>query len=782
MISLGKKGRYGQVFLIALVIAIAMFLPFVIYNKGYFLFAGDFNVQQIPFYKLAQEAVRTGNIFWNWGTDLGANFIGTYSFYLLGSPFFWLTIPFPTEILPYLMAPLFVLKFSLSAVTAYAYIKRFVSNQDYAVIGALLYAFSGFSVYNIFFNHFNDVVVVFPLLLIALEEYMENDRRGFFALAVALCAVVNYFFFVGQVVFLLMYFCVKTFSNSFKVTVKKFLFLAFESVLGVGIAMFLLLPSVLAITGNPRVNSQLTGYGILFYGDIQKYAAIIHSFFFPPDLPFSLNFFPDGAVKWTSLSGFLPLFSMCGVIAYMTTRRRSWPTRLFWLSALMALVPFLNSAFYLFNSSYYARWFYMPVLIICLMTALSLDRFKEVAYSKAITVTAIITFAFSLIGVLPKLENNQLVFFALVAHPERLWASVCIAFLGITLMSIVVEKMRSGKPVFRFIVLGIGAITFIYSSVYISTGKMSPTDDQWFIDNAIGGYNKISLPDEGFSRVDTFGGTDNQGMFWNLPNLQAFNSVVPASIMEFYPSVGVKRDVSSKPGSTRYELRALLSVKWLLIKEGDGTEVTQGFQYYTTQSGFKIYKNSNFIPMGFAYDYYMDESTFKSTLEQNRAKMMMRAIYLSDEQIGTYGSLLTPIPLEQMTDLDNLVTFSQTCDARRAQSTSSFIIDNRGFTATIDLAKENLVFFSVPYDEGWTATVNGQSVAVEKVNSGLSAVLCPKGASTIRFEYTAPGLKSGMMMTAISLAVLAAYVVVNQRNRKKRLSTAAAEGSVDSDE
>ena len=35
---------------------------------------------------------------------------------------------------------------------------------------------------------------------------------------------------------------------------------------------------------------------------------------------------------------------------------------------VFALVPILNSAFYALNSSYYARWFYMPVLILAAMT------------------------------------------------------------------------------------------------------------------------------------------------------------------------------------------------------------------------------------------------------------------------------------------------------------------------------------------------------------------------------------------------------------------------------
>ena len=63
-------------------VAAAAFLPYVVLDKGRFFFYGDFNVQQIPFYQLAHQAVREGNIWWSWKTDLGANFIGSYSFYL----------------------------------------------------------------------------------------------------------------------------------------------------------------------------------------------------------------------------------------------------------------------------------------------------------------------------------------------------------------------------------------------------------------------------------------------------------------------------------------------------------------------------------------------------------------------------------------------------------------------------------------------------------------------------------------------------------------------------
>ena len=194
-----RDNYFLKAFFLGLGLSFLVFLPFIFVDGGRFLFYGDFNVQQVPFYRLAHDAVRSGNLGWNHLTDLGANFIGSYSFYLLGSPFFWLTIPFPSEWIQFLMGPLLVLKFACATLTAYVYIHRYTKSGDTALIGGVLYAFSGFSIYNIFFNHFHEAIVFFPLLLAALDEYMATRRRGLFALAVFASCLVNYYFFVGLI-------------------------------------------------------------------------------------------------------------------------------------------------------------------------------------------------------------------------------------------------------------------------------------------------------------------------------------------------------------------------------------------------------------------------------------------------------------------------------------------------------------------------------------------------------------------------------------------------------
>ena len=163
------KPSYLRVFFLAFFMFSVIIIPDLVYNKGYLVYYGDFNSEQLPFIKHMHECVSSGNILWDWGTDLGSDFINAYSFYLLGSPFFWLMTLIPKEFVLYSVPWVLSLKYAFAALTSYAYIRRFTVRDSSAVIGCLLYAFSGFQAYNIFFNHFHDVTALCPLMLIAME-------------------------------------------------------------------------------------------------------------------------------------------------------------------------------------------------------------------------------------------------------------------------------------------------------------------------------------------------------------------------------------------------------------------------------------------------------------------------------------------------------------------------------------------------------------------------------------------------------------------------------------
>lgn len=750
-----------KAFLLALLTAAIIFIPFMIWDKGYFFFFGDFNVQQIPFYKLAHEAVRKGDIFWNWYTDLGANFIGSYSFYLLGSPFFWLTLPFPTEFVPHLMAPLLILKHGCAAFTACLYLKRFVRRKDFAVLGGLLYAFSGFAVYNVFFNHFHEAIIFFPLLLVGLEELMVNNRRGVFALAVAANAFVNYWFFIGEVVFTIIYFVVRAFSPEWRITLRKFFWTAFESVLGLTLAMVLFLPSVLAIMGNPRTGASelLNGWSLWLYWHNQLYPAIVGSAFFPPDLPSRPNLFPDRGAKWASLSAWLPMISMCGVIAYLKSRR-DWLRRILLVSFLFALVPALNSAFILFNNSYYARWYYMPLLLMALASARALET-PGIDMKRGMFITGGFTLLVTVIlAVTPREEDGELII-GLTKYPERFAAVAATAILGLAAFIMIWRAVRERAVYTRYLTIALCVVSVTYSVTFIAMGKAHSDNTDFIRDTALDGRYELQLDDTQFARADLYDSMDNLGMYWHLPNLQAFHSIVPASLMDFYPKVDVKRDVSSKPETKYYQLRSFLSTRWFFVKEDqeEQEDLMPGWDLVSNQLNYNIYENRYWIPMGFTYDYYITVRDFEKIPKERRASVLLRVLVLKDEAAERHDDILEHMEPEYYDFLGEAEYYTD-CNNRRATAATVFTTDNRGFTSQIDLPRENLVFYSVPYDAGWSATVNGQPAEIEKVDVGFMAVRAPAGHNVIRFTYTTPGLYAGIVLTLGGLLALLAYLLL----------------------
>ena len=116
-------------------------------------------------------------------------------------------------------------------------------------------------------------------------------------------------------------------------------------------------------------------------------------------------------------------------------------------------------------------------------------------------------------------------------------------------------------------------------------------------------------------------------MFWEVQSIQAFHSIVPGSLMEFYDSIGVQRDVASRPDTTHYGLRGLTSVKYLFDDDHDteyfagedyADPAMPGWMYYGNTNGFDIWENEHYIPMGFTYDSYVTEKDYENTSESYR--------------------------------------------------------------------------------------------------------------------------------------------------------------------
>lgn len=768
-----EKKNNIKIFLIALTLAIIIFLPCIIYDKGLFIFYGDYNAQQIPFYKLAHNAVRNGEFGLNWNTDLGTNFIASYSFYILGSPFFWLTIPFPNSFVPYLMAPLLILKFAIAALTSYVYIRKFTKKPETAFLASLLYSFSGFSIYNVFYNHFHEIIAFFPLMLIGLENLITNKKKGLFAVAIALNLITNFYFFVAESVFLLIYFIFRITSKDLKISIKTFIFLTLELIIGVGLGFVLFLPSALMIIKNPRVQGTLLGFDMLFYPTVQRYGLLIHSLFFPPDMPSLPNFFPDARAKWFSVAAYMPMFGMTGIIAFfknnLKDKNKLWLKKLIITLFVFMAIPFLNSSFNGFNSSFYTRWFFSLTLMLALITAISLE---QCYFKSAIKINLIVLLCFSLIGILPEKVDNEIVFFNMPEHLIMFWINFSIAFLGVIIVKILTNTLLNNKAkIYKKTILTLSLFIIIYSQIQLMWGKFYFSDNTYedIITNKVN--CKIDFEDktDEFYRIDVVPpeSANNLGMLLNTPCITTFQSTVNPSIMSFYNNLNIKRDVSSEIPLEKYEnLRNFLSVKYILIPLTETTKyeekIPENFKFFKQENGYNIYKNENFLNMGFVLNNYIEKENF-STLSKNlKNRLLINSVVLSKEQIEKYENILTPTTKEILDSEPE-----EQIKTLRENSCTNFKKNSYGFSATINLKKDSLLVFTVPFEKGFSATVNKENVEIENVDCGLMAIKAKKGENKIEFKYETPGLRLGFYIFLLSLSFFVLYLFLTRKKLPK---------------
>lgn len=74
-----------------------------------------------------------------------------------------------------------------------------------------------------------------------------------------------------------------------------------------------------------------------------------------------------------------------------------------------------------------------------------------------------------------------------------------------------------------------------------------------------------------------------------------------------------------------------------------------------------------------------------------------------------------------------------------------------------------ILVFNEAFDPGWCATIDGTSTETLRANAVLQAVRVPAGGHRIEFRYWPQGLRPGLILSAVGLLAIAAWVVLNRR-------------------
>ena len=206
----------------------------------------DMYHQYFPFLTEFYHKLKNGeSLFYSFQTGIGSNFLALYIYYL-ASPFNWLCLLCPEDLLIEFMTYFIVLKIAACGFTFSYYLKKHFNSDSFAIVFfAVFYALSGYMAAYNWNVMWLDCIVLAPLIILGLERLVKGENCILYCVTLALAILSNYYICIMICIYLVLYFFILLINAEKKG--KALINFAWYSLLAGGMAAILLLPEITAL-------------------------------------------------------------------------------------------------------------------------------------------------------------------------------------------------------------------------------------------------------------------------------------------------------------------------------------------------------------------------------------------------------------------------------------------------------------------------------------------------------------------------------------------------------
>ena len=201
-----------------------------------------------------------GSLFMSWNMGMGNNFYTTFAYYLV-SPLNLLVVFFSKENINTFVIITTLLKLILIYNSMLLFLEyRFKNKSRSAILFALAYTFSTYTIQYLFHIMWLDAIYMLPLMCIGIEKYLKNNKISTFIIISALNMLFNYYLGFITILFSGIYFIVRLLeqeNTTLKSKIIKFTVFVIGCIISFGISMILFLPSFMQVKGTMKLKNRL---------------------------------------------------------------------------------------------------------------------------------------------------------------------------------------------------------------------------------------------------------------------------------------------------------------------------------------------------------------------------------------------------------------------------------------------------------------------------------------------------------------------------------------------
>ena len=750
--------------------------------------------QYIMNYTSIVNHLRDGSFsLWDFNNGLGIN---QFNFNLF-DPFLMLlygvgVVLGPAHMLLYINV-IQILKIMVAAFAFYWFLSQFSFSVPSKMITSYAYALNGFLLVWGQHYQFGTVVIYFPLMLLFCEKFIQKKKgKALFPVMVFLCGIYSVYFTymcLAATGLYLLFRILMLDGLTWKERIQRFLLGCAEMIMGVGMSLVVFLPMAeVLLDVSSRLESDGTGlldflrqcftpYSRKFYLSMLKrmFSSNLQNGYGLAKGPqqYVMNYYEDPVLFCSTLAVFLN-------VQFLAVLRKADMTKrakrvLYGVAALILVGTALPVGGTVFN--YFTlptqRYTFVLMTVFLLLMAWMWDYMRKGGKLNLVLILAVT----ALMGWAYWCGYEQAGFQEyrtniLILTVTGILTAVCLTLLcflkdtqirnvilGVMGVVLVVNVVSEGGTNYQNRVTmkktDVPAEVMVqetqrYEEMRTSDDKEikyraeieKPQDffrEMYRVDLA-DCLNYLKENDPTFYRVekDYISGTvsmDSSGQGYR--GISTYNSVMNGNVKEFVETCYPELFFADHNHYTFWNnmddnwLAAFLGVKYILSGNGEPDET----KYKLLDQVGSLYIHENVLDAQTAHFYTQDiseESLKELCTEENREELLGEAIALEDgTEIGDASEIQTLKSEEQETAEQNS---SVTLDAPQKDSV---------VTGSVHAEADGYALFMIPYEKGWSLTIDGEKAELLRGDIGFLACEVPEGDHTILLTFEAPGLKAG---------------------------------------
>lgn len=780
--------------------------------------------QYIMNYTSIVNHLRDGSFsLWDFNNGLGIN---QFNFNLF-DPFLMLLygagiVLGPAHMLLYINV-IQVLKIIIAGAAFFWFLSQFSFSVQAKLIASYAYALNGFLLVWGQHYQFGTVVIYFPLLLLFCEKFIQKKKgKALFPVMLFLCGIYSVYFTymcLAATGLYLLFRILMLDGLTWKERVQRFLLGCAEMIMGVGMSLVVFLPMAeVLLNVSSRLESDGTGlldflrqcftpYSRKFYLSMLKrmFSNNLQNGYGLAKGPqqYVMNYYEDPVLFCSTLAVFLNVQFLAVLRkAEMTNRVKRV---LYGVAALIlvgAAFPVGGTVFNYFTLPT-QRYTFVLMTVFLLLMAWMWDYIRKGGKLNLVLILAVTAFmgwaywcGYEQAGFREYRTN------ILILTVTGILTAVCLTLLcflkdtqirnvilGVMGVILVVNVVSEGGTNYQ------NRVTMKKTDVPAETmaqetqryEEMRTSDDketkyraeiekpqdffrEMYRVDLVDCLNYLKENDPTFYRVekDYISGTvsmDSSGQGYR--GISTYNSVMNGNVKEFVETCYPELFFADHNHYTFWNnvddnwLAAFLGVKYILSGNGEPDET----KYKLLDQVGSLYIHENVLDAQTAHFYTQDiseESLKELCTEENREELLGEAIALED---GT--------EIEDASEIQTLKSEEQ----KTAEQNSSVTLDapqkDSVVTGSVHAEADGYVLFMIPYEKGWSLTIDGEKTELLRGDIGFLACEVPKGDHTILLTFETPGLAAGTIGSLLFWILFARSRILIMRKNKTRKSAGA---------